>query len=91
MHGLEILHTKTLEILLRGLDTRMAQNSRQVEKISTSPKVSHGKRMPQRMEGAANTYDAQFFTTDFEITPEIWLGELTAVASAKDDGVFMQC
>ena len=46
--------------------------------------------MPQSMEGTANTYDAQFFTADLEITQEISLGELIAVASAKDDGMFLQ-
>ena len=59
MYRLEVLHTKALEVLLGGLNTRMTQNSRQVKKVPARAKVAHRERVPERMEGTADTNDVQ--------------------------------
>ena len=43
MHGLEVLDTQAASIQIREFQTRMPQNSLEVQYIPASPKVTHRK------------------------------------------------
>ena len=59
MHRLQIFDSQTLQIPLRGLHGRMAEDFRQVEQVPALPQVENAERVLERVETFTSRRRAQ--------------------------------
>src|ERR1035437_9202133 len=84
MHRLKVFDSQTLQIPLRRLHGRMAEDSGEVEEVSALPQVEDGERMPERVKTTPDAGKANFAAHDTEVPLEVAYRAGRLVASTEN-------
>ena len=84
MHRLQIFDSQALQIPLRRLHGRVAEDSGEVEEVATLAQVEDGERMPERVETTPDAGNANLAAQDAEVPLEVADGAGRLVAGAED-------